>query len=84
MPTTNERYQTPPQCARLLGVTVGKVLIWIRAGQLKAVNLSSGDRPRWKIHPDDLQRFLDSKSNQANVEPKRTRRTIPKPQRQWV
>jgi len=79
------KFLTPPTVARMLGCDCNKILSAIRTGDLKAVNLSDGPRPRWKIHPDDLQRFLDSKSNQVNVtEPKRTRREIPKPQRQWV
>jgi predicted site-specific integrase-resolvase len=57
-------FLTPPQVARMLGTDAGRVLVWIRNGSLKAFNLSEGDRPRWKIHPDDVRTFLDSKSNQ--------------------
>lgn len=83
--TTATRFLTPPQVARMLGTDCNRVLLWIRSGALKASNLSEGDRPRWKIGPDDLQRFLDSKSNQAQApEPRRARREIPKPIRKWV
>lgn len=83
---TQERYQTPPMVARTLGVTVGKVLEWVRSGKLRAVNLSEGSsRPRWKISPSDLEAFLATKSNQSqNPEPKRARREIPLPVRKWV
>lgn len=80
----NELYLTPPKIARQLGVTCEKVLNWIRSGQLRAVNLSSGIRPRWKVRPDDLESFLATKSNQSNIKPSRTRRALPKPVRQWV
>ncbi len=79
------RFLTPPQVARQLGTDAGRVLIWIRSGALKAFNLSEGGRPRWKISPEDLGAFLESKSNRTAQEPtKRARRTIAKPARQWV
>jgi hypothetical protein len=85
MTTTQEKWTTPPAIARMLGVTNNKILDAIRSGKLKAVNLSEGSKPRWKVSPDDLQRFLDSKSNQVAVtEPKRERRSIPRPTRNWV
>jgi len=84
MIATNERWLTPPAIARQLGVTNDKVLSWIRSGRLKAVNLSDGDRPRWKISPADLQVFLDTRSNQVSTKPPRTRREIPKPTKIWV
>jgi excisionase family DNA binding protein len=85
MIATTEKWLTPPAVARQLGVTNSKVLTWIRSGHLRAVNLSDRGRPRWKISPEDLAAFLESKSNRATAEPpKRTRRTIPKPTKQWV
>lgn len=84
MIATNEKYLTPPNIAKRLGVTCDKVLGWIRSGQLRAVNLSEGGRPRWKISPTDLETFLTTKSNRvAATEPRRTRRAIPKPVGNW-
>lgn len=80
----NEFYTTPPKIAKLLGVTCEKVLSWIRSGQLRAVNLSSRNRPRWKVRPDDLERFLSTKCNQPISKPTPNRRALPKPVRQWV
>jgi predicted site-specific integrase-resolvase len=80
---TDVKFLTPPQVARILGTDAGRVLTWIRSGALKAANLSEGDRPRWKINPDDLQRFLDTRSNQPR-QAKRAHREIPKPARNWV
>jgi excisionase family DNA binding protein len=85
MIASNERWVTPPTIAKRLAVTCDKVLTWIRSGQLRAVNLSDKGRPRWKISPEDLAAFLESKSNRVTAEPPtRKRRVIPKPARQWV
>lgn len=50
---------TPPAVARAYGVNVGKVLAWIRSGELRAVNLASrpGGRPRWRISADAIAQF---------------------------
>jgi excisionase family DNA binding protein len=85
MQTQSERYLTPPQAGRLLGVNADRVVGWIKSGKLRASNVSDKTRPRWRISPADLQAYLTARSNQVNVsEPKRTRRSIPKPTRQWV
>ena len=40
-------YRTPPQVADLYGVDVHKILVWIRSGELGALNLAAkpGGRP---------------------------------------
>ena len=78
------QFYTPPEIAKFLRTDPHKVLDWINSGRLKAINLADGQRPRWKVCPDDLQRFLDSKSNQVNTASKRKRRDLPQPSRQWV
>lgn len=60
---SNERYLTPPTIAKRLGVTCDKVLTWIRVGKLRAVNVSDHGRPRWKISPEDIETFLESRSS---------------------
>lgn len=56
---------TPPAIGRMLKVKSDKVLIWIRSGELKAVNIAehAAGRPRWRIFDDDLQAFLRSRQN---------------------
>jgi hypothetical protein len=51
---------TPPNVAKMLGVNTGKVLSWIRTGQLKAANVTKkpGGRPKYRILPADLEVFL--------------------------
>jgi excisionase family DNA binding protein len=50
---------TPPQLARLLGVSPDKILAWIGAGELKAINVATkvGCRPRYRIDQRDLEDF---------------------------
>jgi excisionase family DNA binding protein len=80
-----QKYLTPPAVGKMLGVNADKVVAWIRAGKLRASNVSDKTRPRWRIAPSDLQDYLAARSNQAKQSAtKRTRRTIPKPSKQWV
>jgi len=61
------RKLTPPQIARMWGVSVEKILAFIRAGQLRAVNGAlpgRNQRPRWLVDVDDLRAFEESRSNQ--------------------
>ena len=55
------RWLTPPAIAEMLGIDAGKVLTWIRRGELSAVNLAltSTGRPRWRVDPKDLEKFLE-------------------------
>jgi excisionase family DNA binding protein len=59
------RYLTPPQVARVLGVSKEHVIKFISNGELRAVNTSLKDRPRWKVSPEDFQAFVNRRSNQA-------------------
>lgn len=70
---TSDRYLTPPQLARRLGVSPDKVVGWIRRGELRAVNVADRPtgRPRWRINPADV----------ATFEARRTAQVAPKVQR---
>jgi excisionase family DNA binding protein len=48
--------------ARLTFAKTCVVLKWIHAGQLAAVNVSSGRRPTWRIAETDLTAFLESRT----------------------
>lgn len=55
-------FLTPPEVAKRLRVRRDKVLDWIRRGELRAINVSDGGkRPRYRITPTDLERFLRSR-----------------------
>jgi excisionase family DNA binding protein len=66
-------FHKPPALAKQLGVAREKIIEFIRRGELRAINLSEGVRPRWRISEDDWQTFLAAKSNQRPVK-KTTRR----------
>ena len=60
------RKLTPPQIARLWGVSNEKILAFIRSGQLRAVNGAlpgRKQRPRWLVDVDDLRAFEESRAN---------------------
>ena len=67
---------TPPVLAKRLGVGVHKVLRWIASGQLRAINVGDGTRPRWRIMADDLQAFLERRAAQPAVKATRRRRKV--------
>lgn len=62
-------FLTPPEIAVLLGVSHQKVLDWIDAGELPAVDLSAARqlRPRYKIRRTDYEAFLDRRATTATV-----------------
>lgn len=74
---------TPPQIAAMWGASVDSVLAFIHNKELKASNLGRATRPRWRIAKEDLQHFLDSRSNQTAPKPQ-MRRAIPKPNKEYV
>jgi hypothetical protein len=56
---------SPPQLAKRWGVAHEKVLILIKTGQLRAVNLAVNPkgRPRYRIFSAEVQRFEEARSN---------------------
>ena len=57
------RKYSPPQVAKLLGISTQKVFGWIKSGELRAINVGDGPkhRPRYLIDRDDLARFEASR-----------------------
>jgi hypothetical protein len=68
--------RTPPELAVEWGCTPGKVLNWIRSGELPAVNLATrvGGRPRWVVTLEAKAQFERARAN--HVPPKPTRRRL--------
>lgn len=50
---------SPPQVARMMGVSTAKVVNWIREGELAAINVGDGpkNRPRYLVDRTALERF---------------------------
>jgi len=67
-------YLSPPQVAKRLAVDPSKILVWIKRGELRAVNVAThtGRRPRYRISPADLAVFEAARA--AGPQPKITRR----------
>lgn len=58
-PQSTPRYHSPADVAAIYGVKVAKVLAWIGANELRAVNVATrrGGSPRWRISPEALAEF---------------------------
>ena len=82
--TLERTHLEPQQIVDCIGVSIDTVLGWIRDGKLRASNIASGMRPRWRIAKEDLQAFLDSRSNQTTTQTPARRGDKPKPSRQYV
>lgn len=64
MVTLTKKKLTPPEVAKLFGVEPGKVIAWIRSGELRAIDGATrrGQRPRFLIDVDDLAAFERSRA----------------------
>lgn len=71
-------YLTPPDVAKLLRVSNEKLLGWIRRGELTAVNVGNGNRPRFRISPESLNAFLKVREVQPPPKPLPRRHHAPK------
>ena len=72
------RYLTPPEVAALLGINSGKVLCFIRTGELRAVNVAASliGRARWRVSPADLAVFEQRRSAVAPPKTRPSRKTV--------
>jgi hypothetical protein len=71
---------TPPELARLWGISPDKVLTWIRRKELRAINVATGQngRPRYLIDIEDVRAFESRRAVAAPVESRpRAKRTSP-------
>jgi hypothetical protein len=62
-PAIQRRKFSVPQVAMMLGVADAKIIAWIKAGELRAVNLarSRNGRPRYAIDVADIEAFERSR-----------------------
>ena len=68
---------TTTEVAQLWGVSVGKIMTWIRNGELRAINVAQrlGGRPRYRIDVADLTDFENRRAYQPDVPvPRRPRK----------
>ncbi|MCI0641437.1 MAG: helix-turn-helix domain-containing protein [Gemmataceae bacterium] len=65
------------EAARFVRVSAGKVLAWIRGGDLKASDVGRPGRPQFRIRPGDLDDFLAGRSAAKPKAKPRRRRARP-------
>lgn len=70
-------YLTPPEIAKLLRVSHEKLIGWIRRGELAAVNVGNGTRPRFRISQESLDAFLRRREVQPIPKAMPRRRQVP-------
>ena len=72
-----EKYLTPPKVAEIMGVNACRVIGWILAGELDAINLNAMDqskRPRYRVTPEALEQFQSKLSvNKPSAKAKKNR-----------
>lgn len=74
--STRRTKLTPPEIARRWGISADKVVAWIRAGELRAVNAAAriGRRPRYLVDVADLCAFEAARAVvPRDARPSRTR-----------
>ena len=81
---TDKRFITPPQAAKILGVGNETILTCIAKGELRAINTSLKDRPRWKIDPIDFDKWCDSRANAPATPITKRRKPIPNAGKSYV
>ena len=71
--------RTPPEIAREWGISPAKVIAWIRAGELRAINAAARPtgRPRYLIDVADLAEFAARRSTVSPPAPRPRRRRQP-------
>lgn len=53
-------YLKPARIAEQFDCTAVHVVNLIKTGKLKAINIGTGDRPEYRVNPDDFARFLET------------------------
>lgn len=69
-------YFTPPELAKRLRVRLDKVHVWIRRGELRAVNVAENvtGRPRWRISAEAVAEFEQRRTAEAPAKTSRRRK----------
>ena len=86
-PTTERCKVTPRQLAASWGISISKVLGWIRTGELHAINAATrqdGSSPRFLIDVDDIAAFEAARSVVTKPVAKTPRRRRPPNVKQYV
>jgi excisionase family DNA binding protein len=76
---SNTEFLSPPDAAKVVGVSPDKIRTFIERNELAACNLALnlGGRPRWRIRRSDLEDFLKRRAANAVVKTSRRIRRQP-------
>jgi hypothetical protein len=76
IPAEHRAKLTPPEIARLWGLSPEKVLTWIKTGELRALNAATrtGGRPRFLVDRADLAEFERRRTVAPNSKATRRRK----------
>ena len=58
-PPRDDQWMTTAEVADQLRIDPDRVVAWIKAGQLVAVNIGDGAKPRFRVSPGSLADFLE-------------------------
>lgn len=80
----NDTYCTPPELAHRWRCKPEKVIAWIKAGELAAVNVANrGKRARWVVSPQAIADFEQRRAAEPARCQQRTRRNRLAGIRRW-
>jgi len=73
-----DRMLTLREAAKIAGVSYETMIAWANWKEIEAVDVArkKGGKPRWRIAPTELQRFLKSRARFRYEPPPRRRRTL--------
>lgn len=80
---TDAIHYTPGKVAVLLGVSHDTILRHIKSGNLAAVNVSTGEKPVWRIDAESYERFRAERGNEI-IQRAQARRQQKARRRRWV
>lgn len=53
----NEKRLKPSEIASILDCSTSQVLTLIKSGKIRGINIGTGQRPRYRVDPIELERF---------------------------
>jgi len=64
-----KQFLSPSAVGKKLGCGTEKVKAFIDRGELRAINTSLSDKPRWKVDPSDFDAFCERRASVSAAKP---------------
>ena len=78
-------YYTPESLGEVLHCSADHVRELITSGELSASDIGRGQRrARWRITQAAVDEFLDRRANGRTTKPRRQKKPVTRPSREWV